>query len=90
MKLRTSCLSLIVAASTAMSLVGPSRAAEPIKVALVSRTLFNTPAWVPERNMAQLRGAHFGVYSAEEGTTYLLSAAAALRLISVNIPWRHQ
>lgn len=124
-------------------------AAEPVTVALVSRTLFNMPAWVAERKgylkedgyefrlkltpsaddlnaglrsggyqlsisppetvitgsgrsaaevvvvggnaaklphfiiakpeirtMAQLRGAHFGVYSDDEGTTYLLKDIA--------------
>jgi ABC-type nitrate/sulfonate/bicarbonate transport system substrate-binding protein len=140
------CLSAFIAA---LGLSHPSSAAEPVKVALVSRTLFNMPAWVAERKgflredgyeftlnltpsaedlnsklrsgfyqfsisppetiivdsgkpgnnvrivggnagklphfiiakpeirtMAQLRGAHFGVYSDEEGTTYLLADIA--------------
>jgi ABC-type nitrate/sulfonate/bicarbonate transport system substrate-binding protein len=149
MKLRNFYLSLIAGASAAAGLANPSWAADPVKVALVSRTLFNMPAWVAERKgflkedgykfsliltpsaedlnsklrsgayqlsisppetvmvesakpestvrviagnagklphfiiakpeirtMAQLRGAHFGVYSDEEGTTYLLADIA--------------
>lgn len=149
MKFRKFWLSLIAAAPVVFGLAGPSWAAEPVKVALVSRTLFNMPAWVAERKgflkqdgydfsliltpsaedlnsklrsgayqlsisppetvivesakpgstvrviagnagklphfiiakpeirtMAQLRGAHFGVYSDEEGTTYLLADIA--------------
>ena len=149
MKVLSLSFALVFGATAALSMVHPCAAAEPVTVALVSRTLFNMPAWVAERKgylkedgydfrlkltpsaedlnsnlksgayqlsisppetviidsakpgatvrvvggnagklphfiiakpefrtLAQLRGAHFGVYSNEEGTTYLLADIA--------------
>ena len=41
--------SLLAGTVLMLSSSGASFAAEPIRVALVSRTLFNMPAWVAER-----------------------------------------